>query len=380
MRAGKQALKIRCSLDTAPSHVRNVSVVDYLKKVEAATGGKITGEVFASGQLLRRSERRQGAAAGPGRYGRARRLDADRHRLRLRFLPASGVLRTADRGNRTCLRRQARRVDRQADRDQAAGEGSRTVARSWLPELVHDVEAPEDERRHQGSENPQSRRGRHQLADLVLRRHSEHDGLAGRPAGLVAGHLRRLRFNQRKLCQRQIVGGGGQALLPGSSIRRPIHADDERGVLVEAECRTAEADDRPVGGQYRHLSRQCRCLAGACPQADGGEGRHLHRSVAGGAGRRPARRCRRMSRPWRRPPNCRPTSCGCPRNPSTERPEHGRLTSRHDLGHDRAHAGRHPWRDRHGGRHRAGRRTLFLPRPGDFLGRGSDRLSGRLGR
>jgi C4-dicarboxylate-binding protein DctP len=48
---GEEALKIRCSLDTAPSHVRNISIVDYLKKVEDATGGKITSEVFASGQL-----------------------------------------------------------------------------------------------------------------------------------------------------------------------------------------------------------------------------------------------------------------------------------------------------------------------------------------
>jgi TRAP-type C4-dicarboxylate transport system substrate-binding protein len=48
---GEDALKIRCSLDTAPSHVRNVSIVDYLKKVEDATGGKITSEVFHSGQL-----------------------------------------------------------------------------------------------------------------------------------------------------------------------------------------------------------------------------------------------------------------------------------------------------------------------------------------
>jgi TRAP-type transport system periplasmic protein len=48
---GDEALKIRCSLDTAPSHVRNVSVVDYLKKVEAATGGKVVSEVFHSGQL-----------------------------------------------------------------------------------------------------------------------------------------------------------------------------------------------------------------------------------------------------------------------------------------------------------------------------------------
>ena len=48
---GEEALKLRCSLDTAPSHVRNVSVVDYLKQVETATGGKIAAEVFHSGQL-----------------------------------------------------------------------------------------------------------------------------------------------------------------------------------------------------------------------------------------------------------------------------------------------------------------------------------------
>jgi TRAP-type transport system periplasmic protein len=45
-------LKLRCSLDTAPSHPRNQGVADYLKKVEAASGGKITTELFASGQLF----------------------------------------------------------------------------------------------------------------------------------------------------------------------------------------------------------------------------------------------------------------------------------------------------------------------------------------
>ena len=49
---GEEALRIRCSLDTAPSHVRNVSVVDYLKKVEAASGGRLTSEVFHAGQLF----------------------------------------------------------------------------------------------------------------------------------------------------------------------------------------------------------------------------------------------------------------------------------------------------------------------------------------
>ena len=49
---GEAPIKIRCSLDHAPSHVRNISIADYLKKVEAATGGKVTGEIFPSGQLF----------------------------------------------------------------------------------------------------------------------------------------------------------------------------------------------------------------------------------------------------------------------------------------------------------------------------------------
>jgi C4-dicarboxylate-binding protein DctP len=44
-------LRLRCSLDTAPSHLRNVSMKDYLGKVEAASNGKIKTELFESGQL-----------------------------------------------------------------------------------------------------------------------------------------------------------------------------------------------------------------------------------------------------------------------------------------------------------------------------------------
>jgi TRAP-type transport system periplasmic protein len=46
-----EPLRLRCSLDTAPSHLRNVSIRDYLGKVEAAAGGKIKTELFESGQL-----------------------------------------------------------------------------------------------------------------------------------------------------------------------------------------------------------------------------------------------------------------------------------------------------------------------------------------
>jgi TRAP-type C4-dicarboxylate transport system substrate-binding protein len=50
-RAADEPQRLRLSLDTAPSHLRNVSLRDYLAKVEAASGGAIRTEVFESGQL-----------------------------------------------------------------------------------------------------------------------------------------------------------------------------------------------------------------------------------------------------------------------------------------------------------------------------------------
>ncbi|HTR83047.1 MAG TPA: TRAP transporter substrate-binding protein DctP [Reyranella sp.] len=47
-----EPLKFRWSLDTAPSHPRNVAVVDYVAKLEKATNGALVGEVFHSGQLF----------------------------------------------------------------------------------------------------------------------------------------------------------------------------------------------------------------------------------------------------------------------------------------------------------------------------------------
>lgn len=45
-------IRLRCSLDTAPSHGRNISIGDYLTKLEAASNGRIKTELFASGQLF----------------------------------------------------------------------------------------------------------------------------------------------------------------------------------------------------------------------------------------------------------------------------------------------------------------------------------------
>jgi C4-dicarboxylate-binding protein DctP len=45
-------IELRCSLDTAPSHPRNVAVRDFLGKVEAASNGQITTKLFESGSLF----------------------------------------------------------------------------------------------------------------------------------------------------------------------------------------------------------------------------------------------------------------------------------------------------------------------------------------
>jgi C4-dicarboxylate-binding protein DctP len=45
-------IELRCSLDTAPSHPRNVAFRDFLAKLEAASGGQITAKLFESGSLF----------------------------------------------------------------------------------------------------------------------------------------------------------------------------------------------------------------------------------------------------------------------------------------------------------------------------------------
>jgi C4-dicarboxylate-binding protein DctP len=47
-----EPVKFRVSLDTAPSHPRNVAMVDYVAKVAKETNGAVQGEVFHSGQLF----------------------------------------------------------------------------------------------------------------------------------------------------------------------------------------------------------------------------------------------------------------------------------------------------------------------------------------
>jgi C4-dicarboxylate-binding protein DctP len=48
---GEAPIELRCSLDTAPSHPRNVAVRAFLAEIEAASGGQVKTRLFESGAL-----------------------------------------------------------------------------------------------------------------------------------------------------------------------------------------------------------------------------------------------------------------------------------------------------------------------------------------
>jgi C4-dicarboxylate-binding protein DctP len=47
-----EPIRLRCSLDTAPTHTRNVSIATYFQKLEAASDGRLKTEIFSSGALF----------------------------------------------------------------------------------------------------------------------------------------------------------------------------------------------------------------------------------------------------------------------------------------------------------------------------------------
>lgn len=49
---GEAPIEIRASLDTAPSHPRNVAFREFLGKIEAASGGQVKTKLFESGALF----------------------------------------------------------------------------------------------------------------------------------------------------------------------------------------------------------------------------------------------------------------------------------------------------------------------------------------
>ena len=83
-RAADAPLRLRVSLDTAPSHLRNVSMKDYLGKVEAASEGRIKTELFESGQLYPDLEVGKALIQGQVEMAAPGKLDHHRHRARCR--------------------------------------------------------------------------------------------------------------------------------------------------------------------------------------------------------------------------------------------------------------------------------------------------------
>jgi C4-dicarboxylate-binding protein DctP len=49
---GEQPIELRCSLDTAPSHPRNVAFREFLSKIEQESGGQVKTKLFESGSLF----------------------------------------------------------------------------------------------------------------------------------------------------------------------------------------------------------------------------------------------------------------------------------------------------------------------------------------
>lgn len=49
--ARAEPIKLRASVDTTPSHGRTIAIADFLKKLEAASQGQVTTQLFDSGQL-----------------------------------------------------------------------------------------------------------------------------------------------------------------------------------------------------------------------------------------------------------------------------------------------------------------------------------------
>ena len=152
---GDAPIELRCSLDTAPSHPRNVAFRDFLGKLEAASGGQIKTKLFESGALFPDLQVAEGAGAGPGGDGLSRHLDDHRLRCRCGLFAVAGVLRPADRHGAQGDRRRRRQVRQRRDHQQAACRGAGAVVRSRLQRLVLDPEAAEFARRPEGHEAAQ---------------------------------------------------------------------------------------------------------------------------------------------------------------------------------------------------------------------------------
>ena len=210
-----EPIRLRCSLDTAPSHLRNVSVKDYLGKVEAAAGGKIKTELFESGQLYPDLEvgkaliQGQVEMAAPGSWTITGIVsDADCFQLPALYgQPIELIHRVFDGKSGEYLNGQIK----QKLRSHVVGPYLDLGFQNWYS-ANKPLNSP---RRSEGHEDPQFRRRRPGLARALSRRDPQHHGVAERAAGAVAGHLRRAGLLERKPASAPSSG------IPASNSRWP---------------------------------------------------------------------------------------------------------------------------------------------------------------
>ena len=285
-RAGAaEPIELRCSLDTEPSHPRNGGLRDYLAKIEAASGGQIQTKLFESGALfpdlhvIKALVQGQVEMACPGTWTMTGLVpDAD-----LTQLPAF-YGRPIDVVHKVTDGPAGKFVNGKLTEKlhvEVLGGWFDLGFNNWYS-TKKPLQLGGRSGRHEAA---QPWRRAELLAHPLHGRHPERDGVAGRSAGDVAGHVRRADHHQQQCLQLQAVRFRPAPLAAGPSGRwgnmcrcstRPS------GASSVPSCRTMmQAMDR----EPAQLSRELGEGAGRRPRGPDQAGRHLRGRSRGGARR-----------------------------------------------------------------------------------------------
>ena len=284
-----EPLQLRCSLDTAPTHGRNVAIGDYLQKLEKASNGAIQTKVFPSGQLFADLNVAKALIEGqvdmacPGHWVLTGIVpDCDFFQLPVFYGQDISVTHRRHRRQAPAPTSSAR--SKPSCASHVLGHGSISVSRTGTPrktdEHLDDVKGMKIRSPGGAGISP----GASSFSGGI----PEHHRLAERAAGAVAGHLRRFRLAPTKALVGEAVGGRRQ-ITPTQDhqfIGR-IHPDGQR--------RRSGRSYRPISRRLMtdlwaqnigDLSRQHAAAPDRARKTMEEQRRRVHRSVAGRARRR----------------------------------------------------------------------------------------------